>query len=305
MAEKFERRLLNPFFRFCQRFFCLIILNLVFCLMSVLSLMVLFFPGLIALHKVCHEMIHDEDDHPYKDFFISIKEQWSFGWRLTLLGFGVIIAVGAIYFFDYIYKERVGFDVILWISFIFTTVTFLVLISIYFNLMLYNNYIKSDTFWMMIRKSELITLKHPLLTLLNMVFFLSIGIVSYIVPYIIPFVSFSLLIILIEAVNQRMFTKVSKEELEREVMAENLFLPIAIKEVKVMKKALVIGSMNMDYSIYCNHFPLPGETMYGNNRFVQPGGKGANQCAAIGKSELVDVSFLACRGNDNYGETIE
>lgn len=267
--------------------------------------MVLFFPGLIALHKVCHEMIHDEDDHPYKDFFISIKEQWSFGWRLTLLGFGVIIAVGAIYFFDYIYKERVGFDVILWISFIFTTVTFLVLISIYFNLMLYNNYIKSDTFWMMIRKSALITLKHPLLTLLNMVFFLSIGIVSYIVPYIIPFVSFSLLIILIEAVNQRMFTKVSKEELEREVMAENLFLPVAIKEVKVMKKALVIGSMNMDYSIYCNHFPLPGETMYGNNRFVQPGGKGANQCAAIAKSELVDVSFLACRGNDNDGETIE
>ena len=72
-----------------------------------------------------------------------------------------------------------------------------------------------------------------------------------------------------------------------------------------MKKALVIGSMNMDYSIYCSHFPLAGETMYGDNRLVQPGGKGANQCAAIAKSQLVDVSFLACRGKDSDGESIE
>ena len=73
----------------------------------------------------------------------------------------------------------------------------------------------------------------------------------------------------------------------------------------IIKKALVIGSMNMDYSIYCGHFPLPGETMYGINRLVQPGGKGANQCAAIAKSGLVDVSFLACRGKDSDGETID
>ena len=273
--------------------------------MSVLSLMVLFFPGLIALHRICYQMIHDEDDHPYRDFFVSIKEQWSFGWRMTLLGLGVIIAAALIYFFDYLYKEKTGFDLILWISLIFTTVALLVLISIYFNLMLYNNYIKTDTFWMMVRKSALITLKHPLLTFLNMVFFLSFVVVSYIIPYIIPFISFSFLILLIEAVNQRMFTKVSKEEAEREIMSENLFLPVAIKEANIMKKALVIGSMNMDYSIYCHHFPLPGETMYGNNRFVQPGGKGANQCSAIAKSGLVDVSFLACRGKDNDGDTIE
>lgn len=72
-----------------------------------------------------------------------------------------------------------------------------------------------------------------------------------------------------------------------------------------MKKVLVIGSVNMDYSLYCDHFPLLGETMYGINRLVQPGGKGANQCAAIAKSGLVDVSFLACRGTDSDGDTID
>ena len=305
MAEKFEKRLLNPFFIFCQRFFCLIALNFVFCVMSITSLMVLFFPGLIALHKIINQMVHDEDNHPYRDFFLTIGEEWSFGWRMTLLGLGVLIAAGAIYYFDYIYKEKVGYDIFVWISFIFVSVVLLVLISIFFNLMIYNNYIKNDTFGMMIRKSALITAKHPLLTLLNVVFFASVGIVSYLVPYIIPFISFSFLILLIESINRKMFTKIAKEEAERELLAENLFLPVLVKEGQIMKKALVVGSMNMDYSIYCGHFPLPGETMYGINRLVQPGGKGANQCAAIAKSGLVDVSFLACRGKDSDGQTID
>ncbi len=122
MAEKFEKRLLNPFFIFFQRFFCLIALNFVFCVMSITSLMVLFFPGLIALHKIIHQMVHDEDDHPYRDFFLSIGEEWSFGWRMTLLGLGVLIAAGAIYYFDYIYKEKVGYDIFVWISFIFVNI---------------------------------------------------------------------------------------------------------------------------------------------------------------------------------------
>lgn len=306
MSEKFERRLLNPFFRFFQRFFCLIALNFVFCVMSITSLMVLFFPGLIALHKIAYQMVHDEDDHPYKDFFLSIGEQWSFGWRMTLLGLGVLLIAGALYYFDFVYKERVGYDLIVWISFIFVSVVLLVLISIFFNLMIFNNYLKNDTFGMMIRKSALITGKHILLTFLNVIFFASFVIVCYLVPYIIPFISFSFYIVIIESINRKTFEKIAIEEAKREVMGENLFLPVlADKETKIMKKALVIGSMNMDYSIYCDHFPLAGETMYGINRLVQPGGKGANQCAAIAKSQLVDVSFLACRGKDNDGESIE
>lgn len=267
-------------------------------------MMVLFFPGLIALHKIVYQMVHDEDDHPYREFFLSIGEQWSFGWRMTLLGLGVLVTVGAIYYFDYLYKEQVAFDLFVWISFIFVSVVLLVLISIFFNLMVYNNYIKNDTFWMMIRKSALITGKHIVLTLLNVAFFAAIAIVSYLVPYIIPFVSFSFLILIIEEINRKTFETIAKEEAEREVLDENLFLPVLVKEGKSMKKALVVGSMNMDYSIYCNHFPEKGETMYGINRYVQPGGKGANQCAAIAKSGLVETSFLACRGKDNDGESI-
>ena len=72
-----------------------------------------------------------------------------------------------------------------------------------------------------------------------------------------------------------------------------------------MKKILVIGSMNMDYTIYCDQFPKDGETIYGINRIVQPGGKGANQAAAAAKSGLVPVTFISSRGDDNDGISIE
>lgn len=71
-----------------------------------------------------------------------------------------------------------------------------------------------------------------------------------------------------------------------------------------MKNILVVGSMNMDYTIYCDEFPKDGETIIGTSRFIQPGGKGANQAAAIGKSGLANVRFVSACGNDNDGKTI-
>ena len=55
------------------------------------------------------------------------------------------------------------------------------------------------------------------------------------------------------------------------------------------KNVLVIGSMNMDYTIYCERFPKDGETIFGISRFIQPGDKGANQAAAVGKSAKTDA----------------
>lgn len=72
-----------------------------------------------------------------------------------------------------------------------------------------------------------------------------------------------------------------------------------------MKKVLVVGSLNMDYTLYCEEFPKDGETIYGINRIVQPGGKGANQAAAAIKSHLCPVTFISSRGDDNDGKEIE
>lgn len=72
-----------------------------------------------------------------------------------------------------------------------------------------------------------------------------------------------------------------------------------------MNKILVVGSMNMDYTIYCEKFPLDGETIYGKKRIVQPGGKGANQAAAAAKSRLAPITFIGARGDDHDGKTIE
>ncbi len=72
-----------------------------------------------------------------------------------------------------------------------------------------------------------------------------------------------------------------------------------------MKTILVVGSLNMDYTIYVNEFPKEGETLFGNNRFIQPGGKGANQAVAIAKSGLVNTIMIGAIGNDKDGEEVK
>ena len=72
-----------------------------------------------------------------------------------------------------------------------------------------------------------------------------------------------------------------------------------------MKRVLVVGSVNMDYTVYTDSFPLPGETIFGSSRFIQPGGKGENQAIAIAKCNKVICDFIGAVGNDADGKAIQ
>lgn len=221
----YSKTLSNPFFRFCRRFFILICLNFIFVFMTITSAFVLFASGIISLRIICYQIVNDEDDHPFKTFFVEIKNQWSFAWRLEILLMSILIVSGAIYVGDYIYATNVAYDLFVWFSAIFVTVVLLVLLTLYFNFISYNNYIDDDTFWMMIRKSAVITKKHIWHSLLMLLIFVSIVVVCYLVPYIIPFVPFSMSAIISESLNKKMYTKIALEEKERMAKGENLFLP--------------------------------------------------------------------------------
>lgn len=67
-----------------------------------------------------------------------------------------------------------------------------------------------------------------------------------------------------------------------------------------MKKILVIGSINVDYSILTDSVPKDGETVLGNEYQLICGGKGANQAYAIGKMGG-SVSMIGAIGNDENG----
>ena len=70
-----------------------------------------------------------------------------------------------------------------------------------------------------------------------------------------------------------------------------------------MVKIVVIGSASIDLTVITDFRPQPGETVFGNNLIVSPGGKGANQ--AVAASRLgANVVFVGCVGNDSYGEQI-
>lgn len=62
---------------------------------------------------------------------------------------------------------------------------------------------------------------------------------------------------------------------------------------------LVVGSINMDLVYPSDRLPAPGETILGQDYKTYPGGKGANQAAAIGRLGG-DVAFVGCIGTDAY-----
>lgn len=69
-------------------------------------------------------------------------------------------------------------------------------------------------------------------------------------------------------------------------------------------KILVIGSANVDSTIYLNKFPKEGETVFGKEKQIAPGGKGLNQAIAI-KRAGGDVGFLCALGNDEDAKYIK
>ena len=63
---------------------------------------------------------------------------------------------------------------------------------------------------------------------------------------------------------------------------------------------LVIGSSNTDMVVRTHKFPVAGETILGDEFFMTPGGKGANQAVAAARLGA-DVQFLSKIGKDVFG----
>ena len=70
--------------------------------------------------------------------------------------------------------------------------------------------------------------------------------------------------------------------------------------MKLGKPVTVVGSANMDLVVKSPRIPAIGETILGDDFFMLPGGKGANQAVAAAKVGA-DVYLVAKLGEDMYG----
>ncbi len=70
-----------------------------------------------------------------------------------------------------------------------------------------------------------------------------------------------------------------------------------------MKKALVIGSLNMDMTVKVEELPKLGETIFGNDFYESCGGKGANQAVAVSKLGM-KTEMIGMIGKDSQGEKL-
>lgn len=70
------------------------------------------------------------------------------------------------------------------------------------------------------------------------------------------------------------------------------------------RKLVVVGSTNTDMVIHAPHFPIPGETVIGDDFMTNFGGKGANQAVAAARLGIQTI-FVGKVGSDEFGkETI-
>lgn len=71
-----------------------------------------------------------------------------------------------------------------------------------------------------------------------------------------------------------------------------------------MNRVLVVGSSNIDTTLYVENLPNEGETISAISKVVSLGGKGLNQAIAL-KRALADVTFLTSLGSDLNGELVK
>ncbi len=69
-----------------------------------------------------------------------------------------------------------------------------------------------------------------------------------------------------------------------------------------MDEITVIGSINIDFMVKTERMPERGETVAGDNFYILPGGKGANQAVAIARLGK-KVNFVAKKGKDQFADT--
>jgi ribokinase len=73
--------------------------------------------------------------------------------------------------------------------------------------------------------------------------------------------------------------------------------------MREVRPVLVIGSLNMDLVVRCEHLPQPGQTIFGTDFFTAAGGKGANQAVAAARLGA-RVSMAGCVGDDAFGRDL-
>lgn len=69
------------------------------------------------------------------------------------------------------------------------------------------------------------------------------------------------------------------------------------------KKIVIVGSTNMDMTVFTEHIPAVGETVLGGSFLMDTGGKGANQAVAAARLGG-EIIFISRVGNDTFGRQI-
>ena len=98
----------------------------------------------------------------------------------------------------------------------------------------------------------------------------------------------------------KIFDNIAQTIVQPQAIARKASRSVNVFRIKWMSKIVIIGSSNTDLVVRTHKIPSPGETVIGEDYFVNPGGKGANQAVTVAKLGG-NASFIARVGDDEYG----
>lgn len=98
----------------------------------------------------------------------------------------------------------------------------------------------------------------------------------------------------------KIFDNIAQTIVQPQAIARKASRSVNVFRIKCMSRIVIIGSSNTDLVVRTHKIPSPGETVIGEDYFVNPGGKGANQAVTVAKLGG-NASFIARVGDDEYG----
>lgn len=211
--NSFENKLNNKFFMVLKKIGDLIVLNLLFIVTTVLSLGLLFMPGLFSMSEVIRDI--DNFINPF-NYFKLLKKHFKIGLKFDLIFIVLSLASSYLIFINYQTLINNIEPLISLIGLIILVGFVICLITLFLHVIIFRVYFEDENKVIdIIKKSALIARKKIWVTITLWLCFLIVLFISYLYVFLLLIILISLMVYVNHLLAKRTYTTLKQEEEER------------------------------------------------------------------------------------------
>lgn len=214
----FERFIHSGFYQASKRLFDLLVLNMLWLLTSILTGGILLVSSSLACFMITKDMLYDKPNQLFYSFFMNIKRNWSFSWRLTVILFITLMFfyLYGISIYHFVFVQDQKFFGFLYIGLGSALLIFMILVII--HRFIFESYFpKQFSMMYACRACILIIKKKKLMTFFLLIDFAFWVIVTYFTAPLGLLITISACIYSLEAIARKHYEEIYRDEETRKV----------------------------------------------------------------------------------------